>query len=36
MFSFTNVRDVLREMLKTEGDKSGDYRGKLDKSIKHG
>ena len=35
-FSCTNVRDVLREMLKTEGDKSGDYRGKLDQPIIHG
>ena len=31
-FSCANVRHVLREMLKSEGDISGNYRGKLDQS----
>ena len=35
-FSCTNVRHVTWEMLKTEGDKSGGYRGKLDQPIEHG
>ena len=35
-FSCANVRHVLREMLKSEGNSSGDYRGKLEQSIVHG
>ena len=35
-FSCAKIRHVLREMLKAEGDRSGDYRGKLDQSIVHG
>ena len=31
-----HVRHVLREMLKTEGDRSGDNRGNLGQSIVHG
>ena len=29
-------RHVLQEMLKTEGDRSGDYTEKLDQQIVHG
>ena len=35
-FSCINVRHVLREMLKTEGHRSIDHRGKLDQPIVHG
>ena len=35
-FSCINVRQVHQEMFKTEGDRSGGYRGKLDNSIVHG
>ena len=35
-FSCINVHRVSREMLKTEGDRSGGYSGKLDEPIVHG
>ena len=35
-FSCNNIRPDSQEMLKTEGDRSGDYSGKLDESIVHG
>ena len=35
-FSCTNVSQVPREILKTESDRSGGYRGNLDQSIVHG
>ena len=35
-FSCNNVRHVPQEMLKTEGDRSGGYSGKLDERIVHG
>ena len=34
-FSCNYVGHVPREMLKTEGDRSGGYSGKLDESIVH-
>ena len=34
-FSCTNVRHVLREVLKTEGHRSINHRGKLDQPIVH-
>ena len=35
-FSCINVRQVYEEMFKTEGDRSGGYRGENDHSIVHG
>ena len=35
-FLCNNVRHVPRDMLKTEGDRSGGYSGKLDEPIVHG
>ena len=35
-FAFSNVRHVPREILKTEGDRSGGYSRKLDQSTVHG
>ena len=35
-FSCIDVSLVHREILKTEGDRSGCYRGNLDQSIVHG
>ena len=35
-FSCTYIRHIPRGVLKTEGDRFGGYRGKLDQPIVHG